>query len=261
MAESLTFAIFPEAQSASLDLFLKAMDNVYRLVRDVDYAVTQERTGRRWIIAQLQSSAPTVTLRTLLGDTETIDAVAKGLRIVTTGADDPPEFFTESALNELRRMRRLFVGKDRASRVVVSVDHEETATLREDISAKVQRILAGGYRDLGSLEGTLEAINLHGTPAFTIWDRISRAPVRCSFPRTPEWINKVKQLLERRVLVRGEIRYFANGLPRAIAGIEAVEDATHLIDSSPGNFGSIPDKEAAQDPVAFLRSKRGVGRE
>ena len=39
MAESLTFAIFPEAQSASLDLFLKAMDNVYRLVRDVDYEV------------------------------------------------------------------------------------------------------------------------------------------------------------------------------------------------------------------------------
>jgi hypothetical protein len=88
----LNFTIHPDNESASLSLFLRAMQRIQRLIKEVDYAVTRERSDRRWVIAQLQSSAPTVTVRSLLGDTETVDVIGKGIRMVTSGADAPPEF-------------------------------------------------------------------------------------------------------------------------------------------------------------------------
>lgn len=260
MPDGLTFAINPQTQAASIDLFLKALEDIRRLLRDVDYAIHRERTGRRWIISDLHSSSPTVSVRPLLGDEEMVGAIAAGIREITTGTDQPPQYFTEQVLGDLKRMRRLFVGKDRATSIVVSIDSQETATIRQDISQKADRILTSGYWNLGSLEGTLEAINVHGSPTFTIWDRVSRSPVRCSFPNESIWIERVKDLLKSRVLVKGRIRYFVNGVPRAITNVEDILDATPDPNLPKAEFGSIPDDVAAHDPVEFLRSIRGLER-
>jgi len=261
MAKGLTFAINPDAQAASVDLFFKALDDIRRLLRDVDYAIHRERSGRRWIISELHSSSPTITVEPLLGDQESIEAIAVGIRAVTLGTDQPPQYFTEQVLEDLKRMRRLFTGRDRARSIFVSRDNDQTATIREDISAKASRILASGFWNLGSLEGTLEAINVHGAPTFTIWDRVSRAPVRCSFPNDISWKEHVKELLEKRVRVAGRIRYFVNGIPRSIGDLSELQDATPDPNLPKAEFGSIPDHEAARDPVAFLRSVRGLDKE
>jgi len=260
MPEGLTFTINPELQPASLDLFLKALEDIRRLLLDVDYAVHRERSGRRWIIDRLHSSSPTVGVRPLLGDQDTVNAVASGIRAITIGTDQPPQYFTEKALEDLKRMRRLFIGKDRAKSIVVSRNNEETAIIGHDISDKAGRILASGYWNLSSIEGMLEAINVHGPPTFTIWDRVSLAPVRCSFPNDSLWKERVKDFLERRVLVTGRIRYFGNGIPRSITSIENIQDATPDADLPKAGFGSIPDNDAARDPVEFLRSVRGLER-
>ena len=118
MPESLTFVINPENQAASIDLFLKAFGDISRLLNDVDYAINRGRSRRRWIISQLHSSSPTVTVEPLLRDQETIEAVAFGIRTVTIGTDEPPQYFTEQALEDLKRMRRLFTGKDKARSIL-----------------------------------------------------------------------------------------------------------------------------------------------
>ncbi|MBI2855999.1 MAG: hypothetical protein HYX93_04055 [Chloroflexi bacterium] len=262
MASGLTFVINPDAQAASVDLFFKALENIRRLLRDVDYAIHRESGTRRWVISEMHSSAPTLTVNPLLGDRETIDAVAMGIRSVTIGqADHPPQYFTEQALNDLAQMRRLFKGRDRARSIGVLVDSEPTATIGEGIDDQTKRILVAGYWNLGSIEGRLDAINVHGTPTFTVWDRVSRAPVRCSFPNDPEWKERVKHLLERRVFVKGKIRYFSNGVPRSIGAIEGIQDATPDPNLPKAGFGSIPDREAARDPVQFLRGIRGLEKE
>lgn len=253
MPDSLTFSIQPKGDALSLDLFLRAMYDIQKLILDVDYAVTRERlTKRRWVISQLHSSVPTVSVRSIIGDNETVTIVSKGLRHVTLGSNEPPEFFTEEALEHLIRMRKLFVGPDRVNAIVVSVDSQETATIREDIESKTSMILSGGYWNLGSIEGNLEALNLHGTHTFTVWDRVSKAPVRCTFPREKTWTEQVKQLLETRVIVRGKIRYFGNGRPRSVTNIEAIENATPDTKLPRADFGSIPDSRAARDPALLL---------
>ncbi|MCH8109095.1 MAG: hypothetical protein IIB15_03105 [Chloroflexi bacterium] len=257
MAESLTFVIQPETQEASIDLFFKSLESIRKLLHDVDYAIHRERTGRRWIISRLGSSAPSLTVQPLLGDKETVDIIASGIRAVTNGTDQPPQYFTEEALQDLIDMRRLFTGRDRASFIRVSANEEEIATIRHDISTKAGRILTAGYKNLGSLEGTLEVINLHGTPSFKIWDRVSNAPVRCFFPNTPDWKGRVKENLERRVAVTGTIRYFINGIPRTVTDILELQDITPDPSLPRAEFGSIPDEEASHNPVEFLHSIRG----
>ena len=76
------------------------------------------------------------------------------------------------------------------------------------------------------------------------------------FPDAPEWKERVTGFLEKRVFVRGSIRYFINGVPRAIKDIEDIEDATPDPNLPKADFGSIPDKDEAQDPVTFLRTIR-----
>ena len=260
MSDNLTFVIQPETQEASIDLFFKSLEDIRKLLRDVDYAIHRERTGRRWVINRLSSSAPTVTVRPLLDDEETVNIIASGIRAVTNGTDRPPQYFTEEVLQDLKHMRRLFTGRDKAKSIIVLANGHETATIRQDISDKAGRILTAGYRNLGSLEGTLEVINLHVSPTFTIWDRVSNTPVRCSFPNTSDWKERIKEYLERRVAVTGTIRYFINGVPRSVADILDVQDVTPDPSLPRAEFGSIPDDGASLDPVEFLDSIRGVER-
>ncbi len=257
MSSGLTFTINPDNQSASVELFLKAMGDINRLLRDVDYAIHHQKTARRWIIREIHASAPTVTVEPLLGDERTVATIAEGVHVVASGADAPPDYFTEEALLDLKRMRRLFVGRDRARSIVVSRNSHPAATIDEGISSKTDRILRGGFRNLGYLEGDLEEVNLHGKPSFKIWNRVSRTPVHCSFADSPQWRERIKELLEKRVFVQGTIHYFNNGTPRSIRSIIDVQDSSPDPELPEATFGSIPDEGAAQDPAGFVRSLRG----
>jgi len=259
MAFDLTFIIRPDAESVSVRLFLKTIEDIDRVIRDVDYAVTREKGKRRWIIAGLSSSAPTVTVRPALENAEIVEAFVNGLRTITAGSLEPPAHFTEQALDDLKRMRHLFTGRDRAKSLEFSSNGEQHVVIEKDIGEKADRILKGGHWNLGSLEGTLEAINLHGSPTFTIWDRVSRLPIRCSFPRDAIWKEQVKSFLEKRVLVIGRVNYFLNGKPRSVTNIERIEDMTPDSDLPRATFGSIPSPDIAKDPAEFLRTVRGEG--
>ena len=261
MPQGLTFVINPESETASVDLFQRALADINRLLLGANYAIRREKSPKHWIIREMHSSAPTITIDSLLGDHEAIAVIFQGIKAINDGTDRPPSFFTEQELKNLKRMRRLFRGKDRASSITVISDTAEPAEIKKDISEKVDKILTTGYSNLGSLEGWLDAVNLHRSPTFTIWERISRAPVRCAFRNEPEWKEKVKGLLERRVRVRGNIHYFINGVPRSISDIAELQDATPDPDLPKAHFGAIPDQEAARDPVAFLNSIRGLASE
>ncbi len=257
MADSLTFSIHPDAETISLRLLEKTIEDVRKLVRDVDYVVTRERVGRRWIVTELRSSTPTITIRPILDGTETVDVIGAGLRIVTTGPGvEPPPYFSADALDDLKRMRRLFVGRERARRVVFSSDERELATIDDRISERVERIQRGTYSVLGSLEGMLDAVNLHGaSKTFTIWDRLSGVPVRCAIP-DPDWVPVVRELLQRRVSVMGQVNYYSNGTPYSMSRVRDLQDATPDPTLPKAHFGSIPDLTGGAEPTEYLKSMR-----
>jgi hypothetical protein len=261
MADSLTVALHPENETLWLETLIRAIEDVRRVVKDIDLAVTRDRKGRPWVVTRLQSTVPTITLKPAVDGTQVVDAIAEGLRVLA-GEEDPrevPRYFSEDALDHLREMRHLFRGKYRARSIVFSTNEQpEIATVGADIDEKVARVLRGSYTMLGSLEGTLEALNMRPKPpAFTIWERMTGRPVRCSFNRE-QWLDRVVALLKRqsRALVTGEVRFFRNGMPRSIGEIRDIRDMTPDPSLPPGEFGSVPDLTSGKDTVEYLRSMR-----
>lgn len=256
-AESLTFEIHPTDDFVPLGLFEKTIEDIRRLVKDVDYAVTHRRIGRTWVIARLQSSMPTISIRPVTDGQQVIETLTDGLHIVTQGqAIEPPPHFSADALDDLKRMQRLFTGRQKARRLVFSSNGQMIATVDQEIEEKVNRIFRGTYTVLGSLEGMLDALNVHKIPTFTIWDRVSGGPVRCQFPKESAWIERVKILLQKRVLVAGEVNYFRNGIPRSISQVRDLRDMTQDPSLPKASFGSISDPEAKKDPVKYIKSQR-----
>ena len=263
MAETITFVLQPETDFASLGMLARSIEDIRRLIRHIDYSATRRKAGRLWQVQNIRSTAPTLTLVPPPGETDAVDIIANGLNLVTeVGTLVPPEHFSEDALQHLSHMSRLFKGRERLSRVPVYVNGEVSqadlvATIRSDIPDKIAPILRGGYSETGYLEGTLDRIDVHRSPTFTIWEQISGVPVRCSFPNNPDWKERVSGLLEKPVLVEGQVNYFRNGIPRSVTHIENLLDINPDRSLPQANYGAIPDMTGDMDTVEYLRATRG----
>ena len=257
--EGLTFVINPEAEYASVDLLLHSVEDIVRLLRRIDDAIHGPRHQHKWVVRELRSSAPTITVEeNPLNGVRSAEVIVQGLRTLTCGTDEPPQHFTVPVLENLAKMKRLFTGTGiRAKSIDVMVSGDLVATIEKDIAEKVKRVVSSGYRGIGSLEGMLEAIDIHNAPVVTIWERVFRTPVRCHIPKEREWTELAVSLLGKRVTVTGEVRYFSNGKPRTIRDVVRIKDATPNSHLPRAEYGSIPDEEAVHDPVEFLNSIRG----
>ena len=259
MPDQLTFVIQTTEEFSSFDLLVKSLEDIKRMLRHVDYAVhgRSNRRDQEWVVHSIRSSAPTITLAPRRDDRRMVGIVGEGLRVLTEGTDQPPQYFTESVLENLQKMRRLFRGKGCARSMSVLVDDQPTAVIEEDIDKKAERVLSAGYRNLGSIQGELDAINVHRARTATVWDRVSGTPVRWSFSR--EETGDVKALLERLVSVTGDVRYFSNGTPRSISNVIAFEEIAVEEHAHTAGFGSIPDSTVLEiGAVKWLESVRGT---
>lgn len=258
MPEHLTFIIDPADQFSSVDLLWKSLENIRKLLRSVDYSMSRRKPRQQWIVRSIKSSAPTLTLTPANGVCpEAVSVIGDGLRRVTAGTDIPPMYFSEPVLLDIKKMSRLFKGKDKARSIRVFMDGELTAIIEENIARQANRVLASGYRNLGSLQGMLEAISVHKSSTATIWEKVSGAPVRWKF--RGEQMESIKELFGKQITVTGEIRYFANGAPRSITNVVAFQDATRKQYPVRASFGSIPDAAVQRMGVLkWLEAIRGA---
>ena len=264
MAESLTWEIHPETKTLYLKALVDSIAKLQKLVQDVDFAVTRERHGRPWIVTGLHSSTPTISIAPAINGTESVAAVKEGVRILTAPDEphSPPRFFSEDALDDLMAMRSLFVRRRYRIAKIVLKDRPEArdsvATIEEDVKQKVERVTRGSYALLGSLEGSLEAANVRTRPpTFTIWERLTGRPIRCSFDEE-RWLDSVADLLKQRtrVLIEGKVTYFRNGIPRFISELRNIRDTTPDESLPKGDYGSIPDLTGGKETMDYLRSLR-----
>lgn len=255
MAESLVFELVPRGELLTFRAMIRTTDAINRILRAVDYGLTHNKVGREWLITRLTSPIPTVTIKPMLDEVGIVDATASGIQIITAEETPigPPEGWTEFALNDLRDMKRLFNGHYEMRQVLVSKDDEPVGRIGDDIRRKVDRVYRGGSSLLGSLEGTLEAVNLHGRAHITIWERVSGKPVRVYL--TKELKSIIPELLEHRVLAIGRVNYFANGTPRSIVDVTDIRELTREHRLTAG-FGSIPDLTGDRDTSEFLKAMR-----
>ncbi len=256
MADSLTFELRPKSDALSLETLIDSISDLRKLIELVDYAVTRDKRGRSWLVERIQSSAPTITTRPEMDGGASVDAIANGIQILTAQIEpkEPPMYWTDDALDGLRDMRRLFRRKKGGvERIVVRADGQDVGAIRDNIRQQVDRVTHGGYSMLSSVEGTLEAINLR-RKRFTIWDRVSGRPV--SVLLTGETREQVKLMLDKRVLVAGNVYYYRTGIPRLITNAHTIRDITEPPDRPKAGFGSIPELGEGTSGSELLRTLR-----
>ena len=119
--------------------------------------------------------------------------------------------------------------------------HIDEPIVTRKTSAEVERILPHGYA-IGSVEGTLEGLNIHGQPTFVVYDAVSRRAVRCFFQAAQ--LESAKDAVGQKVIVSGRLRRDPSGRPQQVRPV----DFFRLIGQPP----STP----IHDPVG---SYRGLG--
>ena len=90
MEDELTFVIHPEAEFASVDLLWKSLEDIARLLKQIDRAMYGPKSKHQWYVGKIQSSDPTITVRPDPQGTDAAEVVDAGLRSVTAGTDRPP---------------------------------------------------------------------------------------------------------------------------------------------------------------------------
>lgn len=138
--------------------------------------------------------------------------------------------------------------------IVPGIEQEAWAMDEIEIVIVAAMQSQGGYHTLGSVEGHLERINWHGNRSFTIWDRVTGAPVGVYFDADRE--QDVIRMAKRVVVVTGLVRHFSDGTPRSITDLVDILPIDDFEPPVVGTFGSIPDFTNGLDSVEYVKAGR-----
>jgi hypothetical protein len=142
-------------------------------------------------------------------------SLTRGLALIERGKR-PPEY-TDEMVERVGRLSSL-VGNGTRAIHCDAPTVQRTFTITRMTGAKVEAVIGEGYTSIGSIEGTIEALSIHGRPTFTVYDAVTGRAVRCELSDSMR--RTVMSALGSKVSVHGEIRRDATGRPTALRKID-----------------------------------------
>ncbi len=215
---TLRFQVQGELGKITLSGFMDQINAHLRLLQEYDLAISRGQSASvEWLITDISKGSLVVETepRSLLGDKDFGPEVAKvyvdGWAKIEHEGVSPP-YLTEQGMDAARRIVRR-IGKEGIKGVVVA-GPERSVTISPKASAHMDQLVPVKYRSLGSAEGTLETISVHGSPRFTIYHSRTKKAIRCDIPATDSTLlERAKEALGRRVIARGRLERNARGEP------------------------------------------------
>ena len=169
----------------------------------------------RWVVADVSRSSPVrLSVRPVAarddirpGDLQLVNStITRGIALIQSRAERPPHF-DDRALEKAKSLARR-VGTDLS--LVRVGGSEEPTSLTAQLIANVDSVLGQFVTSRGTIEGWLEAVNVHDVRYFSVYDALTGQRVRCNFG-TRISAEDVGRAMERRVAVFGEIKYRPDG--------------------------------------------------
>lgn len=137
-----------------------------------------------------------------------VDAVSHGIESLAV-SPEPPQHFSQQSLLLVQHL----AGMRHELGHVAIMNGAHGATVNDGLVANLSRALAPCFSEYGSLEGTLEGVNIHHTSRyFRIYDVLTQRGVRCNYGTRIE-LDDIRKGVGRRVAVTGEIDYDSTGSP------------------------------------------------
>ena len=209
-------------EDVAVGKFLAVASGLTELLKELEASVTGEQ-GVEWRIADLQVGSASLAMSPhppsptgssnafpVADAIPVIGAALEGLAIVEETARRPPHF-TDQAL----RSAKSLVNAARAGTNALAVFGEAQGERRQvalssHLVAHVDELIGTASIAVGSLEGTLEAVTIHDTIAFSIYDAITNRRVECKCDR--ELLDlAITRYFGKRVSVAGLVSYNAHG--------------------------------------------------
>lgn len=209
-----------------MEQFTDAVQAFVGFLRAVDQSIHGQRMIR-WRLADLSYSSPATiscegsaasrriaedpTPQLVVAALDAVEGMETSGRVLRTLSD--------TALEEIRALGELR-GRGGITNVhIVGMNGVPDAPVRvvpvtPRVVAAVQDVLGGRYRAIGSVEGRLEGINIHGAPSqhyFNVYEPLHGRRVRVLF--SPSQLEEARAALGQRVLVFGEVESNARGHP------------------------------------------------
>ncbi|MCH7921612.1 MAG: hypothetical protein IH975_01090 [Nitrospinae bacterium] len=196
-----------------LNIFVTHLHNLRSTLINVDRMVSRKRRASAYYrVIELDCSSPAtivIEAQPFIKDIDNREEVEKrffgGMRqIKETGT--APENLDRAALEQMRGLASQ-VGKTVVSATISNGEH--TIDLTEGLKAKIDVLLAEVDSTEGSIEGMLEAINIHKEAnVFRIYPVIGPKKVSCHFP------NRLREdairAVDSFVSIEGTLKYMKN---------------------------------------------------
>jgi len=116
-----------------------------------------------------------------------------------------PPYFSDYGLRKTHNIVKTLRKNGAKAIKVEDIERKATGLLKADVANPLKKLFSIRYQEIGSVEGTLEVISVHGSPRITIYHSITRRSVNCKF--IPELLEVAKAGLGNRVIVYGTV-YF-----------------------------------------------------
>jgi hypothetical protein len=237
------------------------------LLREYDSAISGVLSGSlSWYLSQL-STTPNILIgfRSRVkpvrrfasrvddfGPTVTHSLVS-GLDTLERQGKTPP-YLSVGGMERVQHLASL-IGKNGATGFRVRADKNVVDVTQATID-NVRKLLPVKRTSIGSVEGKLEGINLHGKSRVIIYRAINNKAVTCDFA-PDRFMERVKELLGRRVVAFGTLHKNVNGdtLRVTMERIESAENVGLL----PREQWPDPDFAQALSTAEYIRRIRGGG--
>jgi hypothetical protein len=266
----LRFEIKGDPDSVSLETYAQATHQVVGILRELDTAISRRSSGTlNWFISRLHNNG-TLLLEVLSRQrqlkrqgaeaatdvsTEIAASFVTGLENIECHGTSPP-YLTDNGMRRVKSMVSL-IHKDGAKGFVASApDVEKSVEVSEKSTKAIDELLPAKTEALGTVEGRLEAISIHGSKKFVVYHSITKKAVNCYFD--PQRImDKVLQTLGSRISVFGQVFSNAKGEPVkvAVSDFELVE-GTGRLPTVAELIGSDPDFTGDMTTEEYIRSIR-----
>lgn len=247
-------------RTISSKAFIKALEQWNAVLQDIDTAISGIKSGSlNWIIEDLSIGSLSVTSYAqsiIPGEDnayQVIHNTMNGLNILEETGATPPYL----SVNGIRHAGNLLalIGKYGITGYQLS-DTQKIVNLTAKASVNIQQLLPERFVSYGSIEGRMEAINIHlKDNRFIVYHNISRKAVTCSFQS--DQLEEIKILLGKSVIVTGETFHNVRNEPVRIQveRIRLLSDPTTL-PTITQMFGSMPSLPDGQTSDEFIRSIR-----
>ncbi len=267
----LRFEINGKKGRVEFPTFTRATSSFLSLLKEIAGAVPSGHDGRlAWYVDDLSANGSLVveihsqvkrrrkTQKTQPHDFSPAVAMSflEGLENVERYGTSPP-YLSQGGLQKMDRMLGLLKHNGAKGFTTTILGTDRKIRVGKKAIKNIAKLLPERRVEVGSVEGRIETITIHGSSRFVVYDALTRKGVTCQINQGTISVTEAKDALGRKVCVTGAVSLNERGEAvsvqaeslRVFKSFDELPKASELTGSDPGFTGDLSTKE-------YLRSIR-----